>query len=59
VVLAETATSVWADLAEWTTLDRLEARLAAAFPAVPELQRRRALEEILGALEADDLVAPA
>jgi hypothetical protein len=59
VVLAETATSVWADLAEWTTTDRLLARLAATFPEVPDRHRRRALEDILGALETDDLLARA
>jgi hypothetical protein len=57
VVLAATAALVWDELGAWKTVDGLEARLATAFPEVPERERRQALGEILGAFEVDDLIA--
>jgi hypothetical protein len=57
VVLATTAAVVWNALSEWTTVDGLDAELAATYPDVPQRTRREALDEILRTFEVDDLVA--
>jgi hypothetical protein len=55
VVLATTATVVWRLLDNWTTVTEIDAAIAAAFPAVPDLERMAARTEILAMLQDDDL----
>ena len=51
-----TAAVVWQQMDDWTTLEEIDERLAAAFPLVPFEDRVAARTTILERLQSDDLV---
>jgi hypothetical protein len=51
-----TAAVVWQQMDDWTTLEEIDGRLAAAFPLVPLEDRVAARTTILERLQSDDLV---
>jgi len=56
VVMEPNATLVWRCLDDWTTTSEIDARLAAAFPAVADGERITARSTILTMLQDDGLV---
>jgi hypothetical protein len=56
VVLAPTAVLVWQSLADWTTIEGIDACLADSFPEVHARERADARRAILAALCDDDLL---